>query len=321
MDLGRVGYLKDLRKLMQTLIYKIKNKLFGLSREASKLTRPSYEELIKYKSFRRGMDNKFILSCGAGRSSQNWFAKIFNSHSNWVGTAERFADFEAFFRYISYYKLPIDKEGVFKLFELACNRDFAKYQNTLISSPYFSFGVEELFKRLNPNYLFFHIRNPINSVESFHKKNWYLNPYNFKKSSPLIDISDSLYRSFSRIVPKNEFLNEWLELTRIGKLTWFWATANKAIFDDFKKIQSVDKFFIKLEDVDQNYNIYQQLSIRFNFENRMSKKEFYNVINKAPNTGPKDKYKYKDWNNLEKKEFENIVDRIFPHYHDIKTNI
>ena len=29
----------------------------------------------------------------------------------------------------------------------------------------------------------------------------------------------------------------------------------------------------------------------------------------------------KPMNNAEKKEFENIVDRIFPHYHDIKTNI
>ena len=53
----------------------------------------------------------------------------------------------------------------------------------------------------------------------------------------------------------------------------------------------------------------------------MSKKKFYNVINKAPNKGPEDKYRYKDWSNLEKKEFENITDKIFPHYNDIKTNI
>lgn len=307
--------------MIQILIYKIRNKLFQFSKEASKLKRPTFEELIEYKSFHRSNNNKFILSCGAGRSGQNWFSKIFNSHPNWIGTTERFADFEAFYRYISYYNLPVDKKGIFELFNLAVNRDLARYQNTLISSPYFCFGVKELIMKLKPDYFFFHMRNPIKSIESFHKKNWYTHPYNFQTSSPLIDISDSLYRSFSRITPKDDYYNDWLKLTRIGKLAWFWATANKAIFDDLNTIKKVDKLIIKLEDVDRNYDYYQKLSNKFNFENRMGKKEFYNVINKAPNKGSNDKYKYKDWSDLEKREFENIIDRIFPHYHNIKTSI
>ena len=306
---------------MKTLIYKIKNKLFRFSKEATKLSRPPYEELIKYKNFQRVGDNKFALSFGAGRCGQNWFAKIFNSHSNWIGTCERFADYEAFYRYISYYNLPIDKEGVFKLFELASNRDMAKYQNTFIASPYLSFGVNELYERLSPNYLFFNIRNPIKSVESFYRKGWYLNLNNFTINSPLIDISDNLKRTFSRIVPHGEFFKEWIELTRIGKIAWYWATINKAIYDDFNKIKNVKKFSIKLEDVDQNYEIYEKLFNKFNFKNKMTKKQFYGVINKAPNKGPNDKYNYKDWNNLEKKEFENIINRIFPYYDNITTNI
>ena len=306
---------------MKTLIYKIKNKLFRFSKEATKLSRPPYEELIKYKNFQRVGDNKFALSFGAGRCGQNWFAKIFNSHSNWIGTCERFADYEAFYRYISYYNLPIDKEGVFKLFELASNRDMAKYQNTFIASPYLSFGVNELYERLSPNYLFFNIRNPIKSVESFYRKGWYLNLNNFTINSPLIDISDNLKRTFSRIVPHGEFFKEWIELTRIGKIAWYWATINKAIYDDFNKIKNINKFYIKLEDVDQNYEIYEKLFNKFNFNKQMTKKQFYGVINKAPNRGPNDKYNYKDWNNLEKKEFENIINRIFPYYDNITTNI
>jgi len=306
---------------MKTLIYKIKNKLFRFSKEATKLSRPPYKELIKYKNFQRVMDNKFALSFGAGRCGQNWFAKIFNSHSNWVGTCERFTDYEAFYRYISYYSLPIDKEGVFKLFELASNRDMAKYQNTFIASPYLSFGVNELYKRLSTNYLFFNIRNPIKSVESFYRKGWYLNSDNFTINSPSIDISNNLKKTFSRIVPHGEFFKEWIELTRIGKIAWYWATINKAIYDDFNKIKNINKFYIKLEDVDQNYEIYEKLFNKFNFKNKMTKKQFYGVINKAPNKGPNDKYNYKDWNNLEKKEFENIIKRIFPHYDNIKTNI
>ena len=307
---------------MKPLIYKIRNRLFRFSKEALKIKKPSYQELIKYKSFSRSSDNKFILSFGAGRCGQNWFAKIFNSHSDWIGTCERFSEFEAFYRFITYYDLPIDKDSIFKLFILASNRDLAKYNNTLIGSPYFSFGVGELFQKLNPNFLFFHIRSPIKSVESFYRKGWYLNSNDFvNNKGPIIDQSNNLTRSFSRIVPNDEYLNEWVELTRIGKITWFWATINKVILDEFNKIKDIDKFIFKLEDIDQNYNFYLRLHSKFNFQNKMSEKQFYNIIYKAPNKGPTDKYKYKDWSSLEKKEFEIIIERIFPHYEDIQTNI
>ena len=307
---------------MNNLIYKIKNKLFRYSKEALKIKRPSYDELIKFKSFDRNSDNKIILSFGAGRCGQNWFAKIFNSHSNWIGTCERFSELEAFYRFITYNNLPIDKESIFKLIEMASNRDIAKYQNTFIGSPYFSFGLEELSKRLNPNYLFFHLRNPVKSVESFHRKGWYLNSHEFLENKmPAMDLSINLKRSFSRIIPNDDYFNEWIKLTTIGKITWFWATNNKAIMENFNKIQNIEKFIFKLEDIDQNYDFYQRLSSRFNFSNIMNKKNFNNIIYKAPNRGPADKYRYKDWSDLEKKEFQIVIDKIFPNYEKIKTDI
>ena len=111
-----------------------------------------------------------------------------------------------------------------------------------------------------------------------------------------------------------------MSLSRIGKITWFWTTANKSIYDDFAKTQNIDKFFVKLEDIDQNYKSYEKLSERFDFRNKMTKNRFYNVINKAPNRGSADKYIYKNWNNLEKREFENLINEIFPHYDKIKSN-
>ena len=307
---------------MKNLIYKIKNKLFSYSEEAKKFKTPSYNELIKYKNFKKEDNNIFALSFGSGRSGQNWFSKIFNCHSNWVGTCERFAEYEAFYRYICYYNLPVHKDGFFNLIELSSKKDMALYGNSFISSPYFSLGAYELTDKLKPNYIFFNIRNPIETVESLFEKGWYSGIEGQKKiRSPLIDISDSQYRSFSRIVPNDEFLEEWLKLSRIGKITWFWSTINKTIYNDFNRIQNVDKFFVKLEDVNQNYDIYEKLSVKFDFENKMTKNQFYNVINKATNNDIGIKYLYKDWNDLEKKEFEKIVSEIFPYYDKIKTNI
>ena len=307
---------------MKNLIYKIKNKFFRISKEGSKLKKPSYEELLKYQNFERNINNKLAFSFGAGRSGQNWFSKIFNSHKNWIGSCERFADYEAFYRYVCYYNLPIYKDQFFKLIELSSNRDMEKYKNSFIASPYLSFGIKELTEKIKKNYIFFNIRNPIFTVESLHKKGWYLN-FDIKKKvkSPLIDISNSLYRSFSRIVPKDEFLDEWLLLTRVGKIAWFWSIANKMIKDDFDKIENTEKIYVRLEDINQNYDLYEILSKRFNFENKMNQNQFYDVINKAPNKGSSDKYLYKSWSDIEKKEFENIINKEFPYYDQIKTNI
>ena len=307
---------------MNNFFYKIKNKFFDFSSEAKKLRRPTYNELIKYQNFQRKDNNVLALSFGAGRSGQNWFSKIFNSHPNWVGTCERFADYEAFYRYICYYNLPISKNGFINLIELSSKRDMAKYQNSFISSPYLSFGIEELTNRLKPNSIFFNIRNPIKTVESLYNKGWYQNLNNQKEiNSPLIDITDSQYRSFSRIIPKGEYLKEWLSLSRIGKITWFWSTANKTIYDNFNNIQNIDKYYVKLEDVNQNYHIYEKLSKKFNFKNKMTESQFYKVLNKTPNNDTKLNHVYKDWNNVEKKEFENIIKSTFPYFDNISTNI
>ena len=197
----------------------------------------------------------------------------------------------------------------------------SKYQNTFISSPYLSFGVKELVKEIKPNYIFFNLRNPINSVESFFQKGWYNNANDFKNKSPFIDISNNLYRSFSRIIPKSDFLDEWIKLTRIGKITWFYAITNKSIYDDFKNLDGVGTYYIKLEDIDQNYNFYEKLAEKFFFEKKMTKNSYFKTKITTPNIEFGNEYKFSEWSDLEKKEFENILTRFFPYYDEINTNI
>tara|TARA_B100001057_G_scaffold476693_1_gene545015 strand:- start:1573 stop:2496 length:924 start_codon:yes stop_codon:yes gene_type:complete len=307
---------------MKNLLYKFKSNIFKYSLEAKKYKRPTYDELIKYQNFTRTKNNKLFLSFGSGRCGMNWFSKLFNSHKNWIGSAERFADYEAFYRFITYYKLPISKAGFFYLLKLSYKRDMALFQNSFISSPYWSVGVNEVTNKLKPDCIFFNIRNPINTIESFYGKGWYLHSdENNDINSPNIDISGSLYRSFSRIIPNDDYHNEWKSLTRIGKIAWYWCTINKFIYSDFKNINNIKKYNIKLEDVDQNYEFYEKISEKFDLKTKMKKNKFLDVINKAPNKSGNLKYFYKDWNQNEKNEFEKIIDNFFPHYEEIKTDI
>jgi len=307
---------------MKNLTYKIKSTLYSYTKEGKKLKRPTYYELIKYENFLREKKNQLVLSFGSGRSGQNWISKIFNSHKNWIGSAERFADYEAFYRYITYYDLPISKDGFFRLLDLSINRDMALYQNSFISSPYWSFGVKETLDKLKPDYLIYSIRNPIKNIKSFHRKGWYLNLDKYEDlKSPMIDIVNSQYRSFSRIIPKGEYLNEWKKLTRIGKITWFWCTINNSIYNDFQNTNNIEKYILRLEDINDNYDMYEKLAKKFNFEKKLNKRSFLNIVNKAPNKGKIDKYFYNEWNDREKKEFENIINKYFPYYDQMKTNL
>ena len=307
---------------MNSAISRVKSSLYRYSKEAKKFNRLSYQELIKYNDFKKTNENNLVLSFAAGRCGQNWISKVFNSHSNWVGSIERFSDFEAFYRFITYYDLPIHKDNFIKLIELSSKRDMSLYNNSFIASPYFSFGVKELVEKLSPNAFFFQIRNSIKTIESLYVKDWYLNLDKILEiNSPMIDISTDQYRSFSRIIPKGEYINEWKKLTRIGKITWYLCISNKSILNDFNKINYKKKYLLKLEDIDQNYKFYEKISEIFNFEKKLSKKKFLEIINKTTNKGNSKKYLYKNWSNKEKKEYNEVIERFFPNYDSLKTNL
>ena len=72
------------------------------------------------------------------------------------------------------------------------------------------------------------------------------------------------------------------------------------VHEEWSVLRCVSEMRKQAQDVNQVYTIY--------------------VINKASNKGSIDKHLYKNWSDLEKKEFENIINEIFPNYDEIKTN-
>jgi len=301
---------------MKSFIDQFKEALYNRSTEGKKLRRPDYATLLEYKDLPYKLNSYKVLGFGAGRSGQNWLSKIFNTHPNWVGTNERFYDYEAFYRYITYHQLPIDRTPILKLLELSVKHDQYKYGNSFITSPYFSFGMEELFSSLHPTDIFLNIRKPVSSIESFYAKGFYATQEYFlslEKNQPSIDIQTGVYRGMSRIIPSDDFKQEWLSLTRIGKITWFWAVSNQQLYSSFKNLPTHKKYLLKLEEI-HNYDFYQFLDSKFDFENKLIKKEFYKVIEKTPNKIKYKNYKYKNWTQQEKKEYEYIVETFFPDY-------
>lgn len=275
-----------------------------------------FESLMTAKKPKDPANHKLIFCFNPGRSGTRWLSNVFNAHENWVGTCERFGQYESFVRYCAWHNLNIDLEGAFKLFEQAIYKDFKKKQNSMIVSPFFNFIIPKMVKRYKPNYVFFVYRNPIDTVCSLHAKGLYSgktfsSDNSLKKAtitvSPALEIR-SLSDTFAYILPKGRHstLREWESLTRIGKCTWFWVVQMKALQKAYFDIKNTRKKVYRLEEMDQNYPFYEKLVKEHNLRPKMSKKEFLS-LKKLTHPENEKIHSYKNWSDKERKEFKKII--------------
>ena len=280
------------------------------------------EQLNTIKEKNKAQDSKKILSFASGRSGQRWMTSIFGSHINSSAVCEPMHEFEAFFRYVTWNKINIDLEPFYIELEKKIEKDLTKSNYSLLASPYFAFGIEELHERINPNYIFYHIRNPKEVINSLYVKGWYIENPIRKNSNCIHGIqphwSTSIHHSLGRIIPKNDEIDEWNKLTRIGKITWYYKTINKHIIHFLENIPDENKWIFKLSEIDQNYDYYIKLAKSFKLSPLLSRKEFMtlkgNQINRA-----KHKRNFDDWSNVEKKDFNFQIEDLLEYYEKINS--
>ena len=70
---------------------------------------------------------------------------------------------------------------------------------------------------------------------------------------------NSIHHSFGRIIPNDDYIDEFIDLTRVGKISWLYNAVNMHIYKNLETIGDINKFVFKLEDADQNYEYYLQL--------------------------------------------------------------
>jgi len=258
---------------------------------------PSY-----YISLKR--NKKLILCIDAGRSGTRWLSDIFNAHKNAVGSCERNAFAEAFYRYIKWNKLPIDTQGIVELTKHYIIKDWQKADISMISA-FFHYDLADLCDELKVDKVIWAVNDARFTVTSFYNKGWYKNE-NMRKNDNLINgfqpkFNNVLNRSFTRLVPVGDFYNEWKKSTRIGKISWFWNTVNMEIYSNIKNMPEEKVWVFKLEEADQNYDYYLKIAEEFELKPVLSQRKFLSLkwksVKKTDNIR-------KEWTEQEEKEFE-----------------
>jgi hypothetical protein len=310
MDSGGETKLAKLSKLVKT-------------RLLSSAGEPAYDYSRLADSTGALPENKgHVITVGTGRCGMRWLTRFFARHANCHGSAERFADYDGFYRWVSWHELDVDMSGYFELMRRAAFDDLRAADLTIYTGHYLTFSLVKACRELAPTHLIYMIRDPEAVINSLHVKGWYRgDPIRGEKELPLGPqplLAPPIHRSLGRITPKDEFYDEWAGLTRIGRIAWFYVMMNETIIKQLPDLDNVNVWTIKLSDLDQNYDYYRTMATEFGLEPQLSRTDFMAVKESVENRG-KSRRSASDWSAAEKRDFEKIVGPFRQVYDGLKT--
>lgn len=300
--------------------------LLGRSKASENITLDKNIDCIYENGLKDG--KKLILGTFVARSGTRWLCDIFSSHNNVTGSVERYAEAESFFRYVTYYSLPIDLSGVNALLKQGIINDWKKNDLSLVFSPYFSHGIHQLDKSLKPKEFIFAITEPKFVVQSLYNKGFFKEDYFYNDKDRVIGFQPHVGTKnshfFGRVIPSGIDYEYWSNLSRIGKISWWGNTIISDIYTQILKIDKSRIFIFDLAAADQNYRYYNNLAKQFNLLPRMKEHDFLLLKSKTVKKSDNDPH---IWSPKEYEEFQKetlnwheIYKNIYKNYKNFNTN-
>ncbi len=251
---------------------------------------------------------RLILGTLAARSGTRLLGDVIDAHDNATGITERYFEAESMYRYIKYNKLPIDTEGIIALIKKGIVDDWKKGDIAFVNSPFFSHGIKELYERLKPARVLFGINDPEFTVQSIYNKGFFTHHYIRGNKDlalgfqPAFDQKWYWLYLFARLVPNGDFYEEWMKLTRIGKIAWWGAMVNREIWNQLEEIPEEKIFIFKLNEARKNYyEYYVKIAKEFGLSPILNRKKIASIEKKGVKSSHNKEHK---WSQKEREEFE-----------------
>ena len=248
---------------------------------------------------------RLVLGTLVARSGTRWVCDIFSAHPNATGVTERYALPESFYRYITYHQLPIDTSGIISLLKKGIVEDWQKADISLVFSPYFSHGIEELVNQLRPEEVIIGLAEPRFTVQSIYNKGVFEEELFYTNTEKVIGYQPNVPGQWShflgRIIPSGSEYEVWKDLTRIGKITWW---GNRIMSDIHKQLVRVPRekiYIFNLPDADQKYAYYLTMAKHFNLFPLLTEKAFLSLKEKTVRSSDNVSH---EWSEQEVSEFD-----------------
>ncbi len=250
----------------------------------------SFEEMLRTPPV-RAAGKRLIMCFSMGRSGTRWLSKMFCSHRNCHGACDRFPEEESFFRYVTWYDLPVDVAGFIELQRKAVNHDWSRGDISFVASPYFAFGIPRIVKALKPTDLIFIMREPDAVACSLYAKGWYRHaPMRVEVAGRAhgtqIDHVGMFHHNFSRILPKDrQSLDKFANASQLARIAWYCSTTALAINDAVGQIHGAHVWVMRLADIDDNYSYYKRMARHFGLEPVLARKQYMELKGSMSNRG------------------------------------
>lgn len=181
---------------------------------------------------------RVFFAVGTGRCGTKFCYELFSLHGDGASHHERSPMVDTFERWSTWNRLPLDHQGFLASKQADVQRDLAKHAWSFEASAYLSLSVERLHAAMAPKFLFL-VRDPLPTVKSLYSKGVYEQVS--AKSEPTLcagyqDVGSKPHHFFSRIEPYGEEYADWANLTRFGKVAWFWSTINREALGQLEQL-------------------------------------------------------------------------------------
>jgi hypothetical protein len=223
------------------------------------------------------------FAIGTGRCGTQFIAKIIEREPNVSSVHERNRWNETFHRYCKWYGLPVDSEGFLQTKEGEIQQDLDNNLFSFEASAHLSLSLQELYDRFNAKFLLL-IRSPERVVNSYLQKGWYEKPViraNPNLAPGYQDYCTSFHHSLGRIMPSGEKFLQWNQMSRVGKIAWYWNALNAKVLEQFERIPESHWWIEKLEDL--SYSRYLEIAQFFGFHSAIAPEIYEQLSLRRPN--------------------------------------
>lgn len=241
----------------------------------------------------------FVVGCP--RSGTHFLAELFR---NVPGYAARHcedidkASGDSFLGYSKWYGLPVNTEPLLA-FRRQLIRSCGPHEVYLESNCYLSLFARELHEAFGCRIVFL-IREPADVVNSLFEKGWYEDPV---FAPPSFDYNVLLpNHAFGRMLPRNpDEFERWRQLTRIGRIAWFYNAMNLEILADLRTLPRQSWSLLYIDRCD--YAGFEELQKQLGGTPRISEGTFAALAKRRP--GRASRHRTRDnWTGQELREFE-----------------
>jgi glycosyltransferase involved in cell wall biosynthesis len=245
------------------------------------------------------------FSCGTGRCGTRFLVELLALEPDVAAIHERNPLNETFHRYCQWHRLPVDHEGFLLAKQREIESDLSHSRFSFEASAHLSLSILELFERFGARFIL-QVRRPDLVVNSYLRKGWYEQP--IVRGNPELALGYQAGRDFhhflGRVVPSGEEFLRWCELSRIGKLAWYWNALNERVLEQFSEIPDSHKLIVRLEELD--FTTYGRIASFLGFDPALAREHFDRIAGRRPNALD-NVPRWSHWNDAEAAEFEREV--------------